>query len=76
MHDQLFANVDEWTTGETESAIREVAGQTGLDLEEYDICVNSRRPWEHILGDLYDSQGEVNQTPSFIFLCTTVRDNG
>lgn len=68
MHDLLYAEQDAWSTEEPDDALIKLA--TGLELDRtlFAACFNSRQAMEQILADLYDAQGIVQTTPSFILL--------
>lgn len=68
MHDLLYSNQNKWTTENPDEALVDLANQTGIDGDTFRECLNSRQALEHILADLYDSQGIVDTTPAFIIL--------
>jgi protein-disulfide isomerase len=76
MHDALYANVDTWTPPEaefwqmqdTEDEITKLAKDLGLDGDLFDECLNDRESLERVLTDLYDAEGVVSSTPTFVVL--------
>jgi protein-disulfide isomerase len=68
MENLLFQTVEEWSVTEPDPVFLELARSIGLDLGLFDECLNSRQALERVLNDLYDSQGVVNTTPSFIII--------
>ena len=69
MHDLIFESLDEWSTAEDPDAVLlALAGELNLDTDQFDACFNSRQALERVLADLYDAQGVVQTTPTFILL--------
>ena len=68
MHDLLFESEDTWAVDEPDAPLIALAGQLGLDTADFAQCLGSRQAMERILADVYDAQGVVNSTPSFIIL--------
>lgn len=68
MHDLLFAHQDEWSQEDVDTRLTALAAELDLDLETFAACTASRKALERILPDLYDSQGIVSNTPTFVFL--------
>jgi len=68
MHDLLFARQTDWGVDAVDDALVELAGELDLDLETFSACTASRQALERVLPDLYDAQGIVDSTPTFIFL--------
>lgn len=61
-HDQLFTNQQKLG----KEGYREFAGQVGLDLEQFDACLEERRYAEEVQADLnYAVQLGVRSTPTF-----------
>lgn len=74
MHHLLFETVDRWAVdGATDSELVAIAGELGLDADQFATCFNSREALERVLADLDDARGLVNQTPSFV---TVIGDRG
>ena len=70
MHDLLFERLDSWSTAEEpDAALLALAGELNLDMEQFSACLGSRQALERVLTDLYDAQGVVQTTPSFIAIC-------
>ena len=69
MHHLLFETLDEWSTADMpDAALLGLAGRLDLDANIFQTCSNSRQPLEAVLRDMYDAQGIVETTPTFIFL--------
>ena len=39
-----------------------------MESDSFDECLNSRRPLERVLDDIFDSEGVVSSTPTFVVL--------
>ena len=48
--------------------IDSLAVEQGLDRSSFQACFDGRPALERVLGDLYDAQGFVERTPSFVIL--------
>jgi protein-disulfide isomerase len=75
MHDALFADQETWagtdgtwTEAQAEKALVGIAKELGLDDDSFSKCINSRQPLERVLYDLYDAEGVISSTPSFVAL--------
>lgn len=68
MHDLLFARQDEWAVKEVDAALAELATALELDVESFSDCTASRQALERVLPDLFDAQGLIDSTPTFILL--------
>ena len=68
MHDLLFETVDQWGVEEAEPELVSLAGELGLDMNEFTACLDSREPMESVVADIYHSLGAVSSTPSFVVL--------
>jgi len=68
MHDLLFEQQDQWAVEEPEPALIELADTLGLDTEQFSACLASRQALERVVADLYDAQGVVSSTPTFVVL--------
>jgi predicted DsbA family dithiol-disulfide isomerase len=66
----LFATVDQWTQGEGEAAFLSLADELALDREAFAACFNSRQALERVLADLYDAQGIIDSTPTFVAIAS------
>jgi protein-disulfide isomerase len=68
LHDLLYSNQDVWAIENPDALLVDLAKQTGIDEDMFRECFNSRQALEHVLADMYDSQGIVDTTPTFIVL--------
>ena len=68
MHDLLFAEVDGWAVETPEPALSALAETLGLDTELFYACLSSREALERVVADMYDGQGVVSSTPTFVVL--------
>lgn len=68
LHDLLYSNQDVWAIENPDALLVDLAKQTGIDEDMFRECFNSRQALEHVLTDMYDSQGIVDTTPTFIVL--------
>lgn len=76
MHDAIFADMEtwapsdaeEWSVDDAETGLLEIAEGVGLDSGDFEACLDSREPLERVIYDLYDAEGVVSSTPSFIVL--------
>ncbi len=75
MHDALFADQEAWagadstwTEAQAEKALIDIAKDLGLDSDSFSDCIKSRQPMERVLYDLYDAEGVISSTPSFVAL--------
>jgi protein-disulfide isomerase len=69
MHDLLFETLEEWSTAKVPDAtFLALAEELELDAGVFQTCLNSRQALERVLSDIYDAQGVVDRTPTFIFL--------
>lgn len=73
MHELLYQTVgkwapeqESWTEKDAEAALIGLAKEIGLDADTFDACITSREVMERVLYDVYDAEGVVNVTPSFI----------
>lgn len=66
MHDLLFETLDTWSASETDERLPDLAEQLGLDMDLFTPCFNSRQALERVMSDMYDAQGIVQTTPTFI----------
>jgi protein-disulfide isomerase len=65
----LFDRQAAWAGQESPDAVFEnLATELGLDIPEFDACFNSRQALERVLRDMYDAQGYVKTTPTFLML--------
>ena len=68
MHDALFAAVDRWAVDDPDAALAKLAGELKLDSTKFASCLGGRQALERVMADVYDAQGIVSTTPSFIAL--------
>lgn len=68
MHDLLFARQEDWSVTDVDDALAELAAELDLDVEQFTSCTASRQALERVLPDLFDAQGVVTSTPTFIVL--------
>ncbi|MDH3379288.1 MAG: DsbA family protein [Gammaproteobacteria bacterium] len=68
MHRVLFEKSDEWANDDAEQMLVALAEQLPLDIPPFLDCFNSRKGLERVLQDLYDAQGVIRSTPTFIIL--------
>lgn len=68
MHTLLFAHQDEWSQADVDTQLAKLAAKLDLDLESFKACTASRKALERVLPDLYDAEGIVSNTPTFVFL--------
>lgn len=68
MHRRLFERLDEWTNDNAADALVRIAVEQGLDRASFQACFDGRAALERVLGDLYDAQGFLERTPSFVIL--------
>ncbi|MDH3469131.1 MAG: DsbA family protein [Gammaproteobacteria bacterium] len=64
----LFEKSDEWANDDAEQMLVALAEQLPLDIPPFLDCFNSRKGLERVLQDLYDAQGVIRSTPTFIIL--------
>lgn len=71
MHDLLFKDVDRWAKGsndDTDAALKELAGELGLDQAAFDACMASEEASAHVDSDVEAGAPFVKGTPTFIVL--------
>jgi protein-disulfide isomerase len=67
MHDLLFEARERWTEQEAvDATLIELARELALDVPAFSACLDSRRPLERVMHDMFDAQGVVKTTPTFI----------
>ena len=66
----LFESQEAWTDedADVDAALIGLAGQISLDAERFRTCLQGRKALEQVLQDLYDAQGVVRETPTFVLL--------
>jgi protein-disulfide isomerase len=69
MHDALFQNQDRWngeTTSKPDAAIQEFAAQLGLNIQQYQSCVETRKYQAQIQSNATEAEKRgVGVTPTF-----------
>ena len=68
MQHLLYEKQDDWSQGDVDAALAALAVDLKLDRAAFEACLNSRQALERVLHDLYDAQGVVRQTPTFIIV--------
>ena len=68
MHDLLFETMDEWSAGDADANLVALAERLDLDTGVFAACLASREPLERVLLDVYDGEGVVQSTPTFVVL--------
>jgi protein-disulfide isomerase len=68
MYHSLFEAQEQWSVEEPDPALVALAEGLDVDVERFGACLQGRASLERVLSDLYDSQGVVSQTPSFVIL--------
>jgi protein-disulfide isomerase len=68
MHHLLFEHQERWAGDATDTALLALAAPLDLDQTRFTTCFNGRQALERVLADLYDAQGVVRTTPTFIMV--------
>jgi protein-disulfide isomerase len=70
MHHELFDKSDQWSDADADVEIELLALAKALQLDNPDFkdCFNSRKGLELVLQDLYDAQGVITSTPTFVIV--------
>jgi protein-disulfide isomerase len=68
MYHGLFEAQDQWAVDEPDPALEALAEGLDLDMDRFSDCLKGRASLERVLSDLYDGQGVVSETPSFVIL--------
>lgn len=68
MHDLLYATQDQWAIDPPDGELIALAGEVGLDIDEFSTCLGARTTLERVLADGYDVRGIVDTTPTFIII--------
>jgi protein-disulfide isomerase len=67
MYHLLFETLEQWSNADDPDAeFLALADQLALDMDPFTACFNSRQALERVLSDIYDAQGVVQTTPTFI----------
>ena len=68
MQHRLFEQQDAWSKGDVDAALINIATELKLEPDAFKVCLNSRQALERVLKDLYEAQGVVRQTPTFVIV--------
>lgn len=68
MHDSLFEAQKQWAVAKPDPALLNLAKQVGLDGDQFRACLSGRQALERVVNDLFDAQGIVSTTPTFVVL--------
>ena len=68
MHHLLYEKQEEWSKENSDAELVKLAQQLGMDMPAFEKCFNSRTGLERVLHDIYDAQGIIQKTPSFILI--------
>ncbi len=68
IHHALYERQAEWATEAAATVLPRIARDTSLDGDAFDRCFAGRVALERVIADLYDAQGVVERTPSFVIL--------
>ena len=75
MHDKLFENQKDWTTGGAESVIEGYAQELGLNMEQFRADINSEAVKQAVEQDrLSGVRSTVNSTPTFFLNGTKIQN--
>ena len=69
MHDMLFESQELWSVEEVDDAILRLAVQVeDLNVADFASCFGARASLQKVLSDIFDGQGLISSTPTFITL--------
>ena len=69
MHHALFEKVDQWTeSDDADTELLKIAGELELEMSQFKMCFNSRQGLQRVLDDIYDAQGIIRSTPTFLII--------
>jgi protein-disulfide isomerase len=68
MHHLLFDRMTQWAQDDPDAVLVTLAEELELDRAQFTTCLTSRKALERVLHDLYDAQGVVRSTPTFILI--------
>jgi protein-disulfide isomerase len=68
MHEAIFAAQNEWAVEDADQVLASLAADIVGNAEQFNSCFQSRQPLESVMDDMWDAQGVVNETPSFIMI--------
>ena len=66
MNHALFEKQEQWAVDDPDPQLLRLAEDLDIDLETFAACLNSRESLERVVQDIYDAQGLVQSTPTFI----------
>ena len=68
--DLLFEQQEAWSNenGDVDTVLIGLVGKLPLDAQRLRDCLQGRKALERVLQDLYDAQGVVRETPTFVLL--------
>ena len=66
MHHLLFKDQNQWSVDNPETELAGLAADLDLNLEQFAACLDSRQPLQRVLQDMWDGDGVVSKTPTFI----------
>jgi protein-disulfide isomerase len=68
MHDLLFKSQKQWAIDKPDPVLVSLAKEVGLGVDQFSACLSGRQALERVVNDLFDAQGVVSTTPTFIVL--------
>jgi len=68
MHHLLYDEIYPWATADAESVLVTLVESLALGRSRFEACFNGRKALERVLHDLYDAQGVVQSTPTYIII--------
>ena len=73
MHHLLFEMAEQWSGDEASSenaddGLIKLAADLELNGDQFNACLNGRQALERVVHDLYDAEGVVQTTPTFVIL--------
>lgn len=68
MRRRLFETVEQWAVEGADASFFALSGELNLDHDRFAACFNSRAALERVMRDMYDAQGLIQRTPTFVVL--------
>lgn len=68
MHDLLFERQNEWAESTDDAVFITIANELELDINLFTTCFSSREALERVIQDMYDAQGFIERTPTFVII--------
>lgn len=68
MHHLLFEAQEQWAVEDPKPVLLQLAGQLGLNMEQFEVCLGNQQTLDRVMSDLFDAQGIASTTPTFIVL--------